>query len=215
MKKITAGILTAALVIALGGATVSTVGLGQSAKGSAVQDRTQEQLYKNADGICDYYEDGVCQGDSDGDGICDYHENSVCRGDSDGDGVCDYRENVSDTSDAAYGSDVCGNGWHHSYGSGNGSAHGAHEAGLSFGKYRAYLELKELDPEITPDDIRDLSMREIQDMIDSLSGEDSASSDENTAVPESTGVSDDTGGESGHHSEEHDGGQENRHRHNR
>ena len=93
--------------------------------------------------------------------------------------------------------------------------HGAHEAGLSFGKYRAYLELKELDPEITPDDIRDLSMREIQDMIDSLSGEDSASSDENTAVPESTGVSDDTGGESGHHSEEHDGGQENRHRHNR
>ncbi len=93
--------------------------------------------------------------------------------------------------------------------------HGAHEAGLSFGKYRAYLELKELDPEITPDDIRDLSMREIQDMIDSLSGEDSASYDENTAVPESTGVSDDTDGESGHHSEEHDGGQENRHRHNR
>ena len=53
------------------------------------------------------------------------------------------------------------------------------------------------------------------DMIDSLSGEDSASYDENTAVPESTGVSDDTDGESGHHSEEHDGGQENRHRHNR
>lgn len=51
MKKITAGILTAALVVALGGATVSAVGLGQSAKGSAVQDRTQEQLYKNADGI--------------------------------------------------------------------------------------------------------------------------------------------------------------------
>lgn len=106
MKKITAGILTAALVIALGGATVSAVGLGQSAKSSAVQDRTEEQLYKNADGICDYYEDGVCQGDSDGDG------------------ACDYRENVSDTADAAYGSDVCGNGWHHSYGSGSGSEHG-------------------------------------------------------------------------------------------
>ena len=99
MKKITAGILTAALVIALGGATVSAVGLGQSAKGSAVQDRTQEQLYKNADGICDYYEDGVCQGDS----------------------------------DAAYGSDVCGNGWHHSYGSGNGSAHGTHGYGHGHG----------------------------------------------------------------------------------
>ena len=142
MKKITAGILTAALVVALGGATVSAVGLGQTERGSAVQDRTQEQLYKNANGICDYYEDGVCQGDSDGDGVCDYHKNGVCRGDSDGDGVCDYhengicpadsdgngicdyRENVSDTADAAYGSDVRGNGWHHSYGSGSGSAHG-------------------------------------------------------------------------------------------
>lgn len=93
--------------------------------------------------------------------------------------------------------------------------HDAHEAGLSFGKYRAYLELKELDPDITPDDIRELSMREIQDLIDSLSGEDSVSADENTAVPDGTGVSDDTDGESGHHSEEHDGGQGNRHRHNR
>ena len=90
MKKITAGILTAALVIALGGATVSAVGLGQAERGSAVQDRTQEQLYKNGDGIC----------------------------------ICDYRENVSGTADAAYGSGVCGNGWHHLSGSGNGSAHG-------------------------------------------------------------------------------------------
>ena len=93
--------------------------------------------------------------------------------------------------------------------------HDAHEAGLSFGKYRAYLELKELDPDITPDDIRDLSMREIQDLIDSLSGGESNSSDGNAAVPDSTGVSDDTDGEGGHHSEEHEGGQENRHRHNR
>jgi hypothetical protein len=93
--------------------------------------------------------------------------------------------------------------------------HGAHEAGLSFGKYRAYLELKELDPEITPDDIRDLSMREIQDMIDSLSGEGSASSDENTDMQDSTGVPDEMDGDSGHHAEEHEGGLENRHRHNR
>ena len=76
MKKITAGILTAALVIALGGATVSAVGLGQAERGS------------------------------------------------DGDGIWDYRENVSGTADAAYGSGVCGNGWHHLSGSGNGSAHG-------------------------------------------------------------------------------------------
>lgn len=96
-----------------------------------------------------------------------------------------------------------------------GEMHDAHEAGLSFGKYRAYLELREMKPDITPDEIRDLSMREIQDLIDSLSGEGRESSDENTDVPDSTGVSDDTGGEDGHHSEEHEGGQENRHRHNR
>lgn len=42
----------------------------------------------------------------------------------------------------------------------------AHSLGLSFGKYRAYLELKEVNPDITPDDIKDLTMREIRDMID-------------------------------------------------
>ena len=47
----------------------------------------------------------------------------------------------------------------------------AHSEGLSFGKYRAYLELKSLDPSVTPDDIRNLSMREIQDLIDSYSGD--------------------------------------------
>ena len=102
MKKITAGILTAALyrtrtatsaVIMTGGVT-------------AAQDRTQERLYKNADGICDYYEDGNCPADSDGDG------------------TCDYRENISGTASAADGTYGCGNGWHHSSGCGNGSAHG-------------------------------------------------------------------------------------------
>lgn len=47
--------------------------------------------------------------------------------------------------------------------------HEAHESGLSFGKYRAYLILKELDPSCTPDDVRDLTMREIYDLIDSYS----------------------------------------------
>ena len=98
MKKITAGILTAALVIALGGATVSAVGRGQTGSGAAVQERKQEQLYKNAGGNCIY--DGDCPADSDGDGVCDYHENGACRTDTDG------------------------NGWHHSSGSGSGAAHG-------------------------------------------------------------------------------------------
>lgn len=42
----------------------------------------------------------------------------------------------------------------------------AHSAGISFGKYRAYLELHKINPDITTDDIRDLTMREIRDMIE-------------------------------------------------
>lgn len=53
----------------------------------------------------------------------------------------------------------------------------AHSAGISFGKYRAYLELHEINPEITVDDIRDLTMREIRDMIEEQSGASSNSDD--------------------------------------
>ena len=45
----------------------------------------------------------------------------------------------------------------------------AHEAGLSYGKYRAYLELQELDPDITPEDVKDMTMRQIRDLADALS----------------------------------------------
>ena len=46
----------------------------------------------------------------------------------------------------------------------------AHEAGLSFGKYRAFLELQELDPEITVDDVRVMSMRQIKNKMEELFG---------------------------------------------
>lgn len=46
--------------------------------------------------------------------------------------------------------------------------HEAHEAGMSFGKYEAYLELKELDPDITLEEVKGLSMCQIRDRIDSL-----------------------------------------------
>lgn len=46
----------------------------------------------------------------------------------------------------------------------------AHEAGLSCGKYRAYLELHELDPAVTPEDVQGMTMREIRDRIAALSG---------------------------------------------
>lgn len=44
----------------------------------------------------------------------------------------------------------------------------AHEAGLSCGKYRAFLQLQLLDPDITPEAVQGMTMREIWDMIDRL-----------------------------------------------
>lgn len=41
----------------------------------------------------------------------------------------------------------------------------AHEVGLSYGKYRAYLDLQALNPTITVDQIQDMTMREIRDII--------------------------------------------------
>ena len=47
----------------------------------------------------------------------------------------------------------------------------AHEAGLSYGKYKAFLKIQALDPSITPEQIQDLTMKEIQDLIDTLSSD--------------------------------------------
>lgn len=44
----------------------------------------------------------------------------------------------------------------------------AHEAGLSFGKYQAFLELQALDPSVTEEDAAGMTMRQIQDRIDAL-----------------------------------------------
>lgn len=45
----------------------------------------------------------------------------------------------------------------------------AHEAGLSCGKYRAFLELQLLDPKMTPEAVQGMTMREIRELISSLS----------------------------------------------
>lgn len=39
----------------------------------------------------------------------------------------------------------------------------AHSFGLSYGKYRAYLELKEIAPEILPEDVQEMTMKEIRE----------------------------------------------------
>ncbi len=64
----------------------------------------------------------------------------------------------------------------------------AHEMGLSCGKYRAFTELRALDPNVTAEEIRNMTMREIRNRIDELSGEggngtdaaDSSADEENT-----------------------------------
>lgn len=46
----------------------------------------------------------------------------------------------------------------------------AHEAGLSVGKYQVFLQLREADPSITVEDVTGLSMREMRDWLDRLTG---------------------------------------------
>lgn len=56
----------------------------------------------------------------------------------------------------------------------------AHETGLSYGKYKALLKIQELDPSVTSDEIRDMTMKEIQDLIDSLLSDDKNETQKNT-----------------------------------
>lgn len=46
----------------------------------------------------------------------------------------------------------------------------AHHNGLSFGKYQAFLELAQFDSSITPEDCKNLSMRQIRDLINGYQG---------------------------------------------
>lgn len=49
-------------------------------------------------------------------------------------------------------------------------ASAAQGLGMSYEKYLAYLELQALDPEITPEKIRNMTMREIRDLTTQLTG---------------------------------------------
>lgn len=62
----------------------------------------------------------------------------------------------------------------HCYGVSHEEITSAHEAGLSCGKYRAYLELKEYDPDITVEEVSGMTMKEIRDRIASLAGKEEA-----------------------------------------
>lgn len=71
----------------------------------------------------------------------------------------------------------------------------AHAAGMSLGKYQAFLILQQLDPSITEEQVRQLSMRQIRQLIDAYSERDGASGSEQ---------GDAQAGQAGsHHSQEH------------
>ncbi|RKJ39193.1 hypothetical protein D7X94_13230 [Acutalibacter sp. 1XD8-33] len=96
----------------------------------------------------------------------------------------------------------------HCHSEGSENAGSAHAAGLSCGKYRAYLELYAVDPSITPQDVQDLTIREIREWTWKLSGitqNSSPENDENTgsapkadATPEATASSPEPSSANGH-----------------
>lgn len=70
----------------------------------------------------------------------------------------------------------------------------AHDMGLSCGRYAAFLELQALDPSITPDQVQNMTMREIRALITALSEGDES------AAPAATPAA---GTQTGHHGEGH------------
>ena len=84
----------------------------------------------------------------------------------------------------------------------------AHGCGLSYGKYRAYLELAALDPAITPEAVQDMTMREIRERIAALSGQTlPAAADDSAAAatePTENGLQQKTPGHhgAGHHGDD-------------
>lgn len=81
----------------------------------------------------------------------------------------------------------------------------AHSLGLSFGKYSAYLQLKEYNSSVTVDDIKGMTMREIKEEIDQYAS--SGTSGDNDNITESNEFeptsAEDTGGHRGRHLEHH------------
>lgn len=61
------------------------------------------------------------------------------------------------------------------YSADSGSVAAAHEHGMSCGKYRAFLEVQKLRPDITPDQIQSMTMREIRDLMEQAPGDENGS----------------------------------------
>ena len=70
--------------------------------------------------------------------------------------------------------------------------HHAHDAGLSFGKYQAWQVLQDLDPDITLEEVQDMTMSEIRDLIrkysQEKSQEKSQDNDQSSEAGKHTGI---------------------------
>ena len=97
MKRLTAGILTAALILALAGTTALASGRCHGRQelcypSCAICSGTALHCQDaDGDGVCDNLGNGYGFVDEDGDGICDHQ--GIGRGfvDEDGDGICDHQ----------------------------------------------------------------------------------------------------------------------------
>lgn len=75
--------------------------------------------------------------------------------------------------------------------------HHAHDAGLSFGKYQAWQILQDLNPDITLEEVQDMTMSEIRDLIRKYSQENYLDGDQSAEGENIQGSQDpDTGQES-------------------
>ena len=87
MKKKTAAIIIAALVITLGGTTAFEFGHSSSSdiKNQRTVSGVSSDIRYNQNSVCSYCKStGHCFHDSDGDGICDYYKSDTSLGNTGG-----------------------------------------------------------------------------------------------------------------------------------
>lgn len=85
--------------------------------------------------------------------------------------------------------------------------HEAHDCGMSFGKYQAYLILKELNPSVTEEEVQAMTMKEIQEQVRMYSDSGSSGNDgEEDETPDASETCEPqtSGTENGHHGQHSD-----------
>lgn len=102
----------------------------------------------------------------------------------------------------------CTAGWSsaHCYHAGSEEAAAAREAGLSLGKYRMYQALQALDPAITAEKVRDMTMSQLQALLDALSGGEDMGNTQGAGQGAGQTGTGQGAGQSGHHGYGHSSG---------